>query len=348
MSLFRRALRTQSRIRLALVGPAGSGKTFTALRIATGLIEPGQRVAVIDTEHASSNLYADETNPDGGTFDFDVLDLAAMDGHGYRVEKYIRGLREAEIHGYPIVIIDSLSHAWAGEGGVLDYAADVTARSKSRNGFSEGWRKATPLHNQLVNAMLTYPGHVIVTLRSKVEWVVERVVRNGREQSVPRKVGLQPVQREGLDYEFTVVADLDAEHQFTVSKTRCSALADRSFVRPGADVANILRGWLAGADPLAPIDPASVVSPEQDHPTGWPTDRPHFTAKLRKHGLTVEQVRLARAAQGSENPDPANWSQASRDSLLRGLEEKPSQAFAWLGLEGPEPQSTHSATVAEA
>ncbi|MEO0601412.1 MAG: AAA family ATPase [Myxococcota bacterium] len=246
MSLFQKARRTDSRLRLALLGPAGSGKTFTALRIAHGMIQSGERVAVIDTEHASSTLYAGEDNPDGGPFDFDVLDLAAMPGGGrYSVEKYLTAIKGAAQSGYPVLIIDSLSHAWAGEGGLLDFVHERSLRSKSKNSFT-GWRDATPLHNRLVEAILGYPGHVIATLRTKVQWVVEK---DEKGQSVPRKVGLQPIQREGLDYEFTVVADVDPEtHTMVVTKTRCAALADRSFPKAGADVAAVLSNWLDGAE----------------------------------------------------------------------------------------------------
>ena len=257
MSFFQRARRTDSRLRLALLGPAGSGKTFTALRLAHGMLGPEQRVAVIDTEHASSNLYADETNPDGGTFDFDVLDLASMPGSGrYSVEKYLAAIREAAEAEYPILIIDSLSHAWAGEGGLLDFVHERTLRSKTKNSFA-GWRDATPLHNRLIEAILGYPGHVIATLRTKVQWVIEQ---DAKGQPVPRKVGMQPIQREGLDYEFTVVADIDAEtHTLVVTKTRCAALADRSFPKAGADVAAVLTDWLGGA-----VDDAYDLSAFQD------------------------------------------------------------------------------------
>lgn len=252
LNLFQKARRTDSRLRLALLGPAGSGKTFTALRIARGLIAPDQRLAVIDTEHASSNLYAGEVNPDGGTFDFDVLDLASMPGSGkYSVEKYLAAIRAAADEGYPVLILDSLSHAWAGEGGLLDYVHERTLRSKTKNSFA-GWRDATPLHNRLVESILGYPGHVIATMRTKVQWVVEQ---DAKGQSVPRKVGLQPIQREGLDYEFTVVADVDPEnHTLVVTKTRCAAIADRSFPKAGADVAEILTNWLDGATPQPAYD----------------------------------------------------------------------------------------------
>jgi len=246
LSLFHKARRTDSRLRLALLGPAGSGKTFTSLRVGHAMLAPGERLAVIDTEHASSNLYASESNPDGGRFDFDVLDLAAMPGSGrYSVDKYLAAIRAAAEAGYPVLVIDSLSHAWAGEGGLLDYVNERTQRSRTRNGL-EGWREATPLHNRLVEAILGYPGHVITTMRTKVQWVVEK---DEKGQSVPRKVGLQPIQREGLDYEFTVVADVDPEtHTLVVRKTRCPALADRAFPRAGADLADVLTGWLAGAE----------------------------------------------------------------------------------------------------
>lgn len=254
-NMFQRATRTKGRLRLGLVGPPGSGKTFSALRIAVRLLKGSEggngRIAFIDSEHGSASLYVDEDNPDGGTFDFDVVDLAEWRGK-FRVENYLKAISGAKDAGYRVLVIDSLSHAWAGEGGILEFVD-----SKSGSSFSNGWRDATPKHNRLVDAILSYPGHVIVCLRSKVEYIIEQI----KGKSVPKKVGMQPIQRGGIEFEFSVVGDMTQEDKaLHITKTRCSALAGGIYKEPGADVAEILLEWLnKGGDAAEPK--SDVVPP---------------------------------------------------------------------------------------
>lgn len=322
--MFKKATRTETRIRLGLVGPAGSGKTMTALRIGAGLLENGQRMAVIDTEHASANLYAEESNPDGGVLDFDSLDLASMAGAGtYSVDKYLQAIRMAKAAGYRVLVIDSLSHAWAGDGGVLEYVDQQAKKSRSGSTFA-AWRQGTKLQNELVEALLAYPGHVIVTMRSKVEYVTE----NGKVH----KLGLQPVQREGLDFEFTITADIDVEtHTMSIGKTRCSALADRTFRQAGADVAQILRDWMAGAKE-APQPPPPA---ERPHHASWSTDRPRFCARLNELGTSYDEVKAA--LENQNKPKPSTWPQKHRDALVQALRDGP--GWSRLGIDRPVPDA---------
>lgn len=221
--MFQRATKKKSRARVALIGPSGSGKTYTALTIARGL---GGKIAVIDTERGSASKYS------GDVADFDVCELTS-----FEPQKYIDAMADAAASGYDAIVIDSLSHAWMGEGGILDQKD-----KKSGGGSFNDWRTLTPQHNALVNALLSFPGHLIGTMRVKTEYVVEKDERTGK--SVPRKVGLAPVQRDGLEYEFDVVADIDPDHCMHVTKSRCPALADAAIRKPGADVAKALRTWL--------------------------------------------------------------------------------------------------------
>jgi nucleoside-triphosphatase THEP1 len=229
MSGFKRATKAQAKLRLGLIGPAGSGKTMTAIRVAHGL---GGRVAVIDTERGSASLYAGERG-----LAFDVLELDT-----YEADKFIDAIREAEQAGYDVLIIDSLSHAWAGKGGILEFVDNAAKRSGG--GSFAGWRDATPRHNQLVDAILGAKLHIICTLRSKVEHVIEQV--NGRTQV--RKVGLQPVQRDGLEYEFTVVGDVNQDHELIVTKTRAAWLKDAIIREAGEELGKKLAEWLAGGE----------------------------------------------------------------------------------------------------
>lgn len=246
MAGFKKATKSAARLRLGLIGPAGSGKTYTALRIAAGL---GGRIAVIDTERGSASLYAGERG-----IEFDAIELAT-----YEVDKFIDGIKDAVDGGYSVLIIDSLSHAWAGKGGILEFVDNAGKRNQGGGNFG-AWREATPRHNQLVDAILGAPIHIICTLRSKVEYVVENV--GGRNQV--RKVGLQPVQRDGLEYEFTVVGDVTQEHDLVVTKTRAAFLKDQVIREAGEQLGKDLAAWLSDGVPAqAPAPAAAPARP------GW-------------------------------------------------------------------------------
>jgi hypothetical protein len=240
MISFQKATKKQAKARIGLVGPAGSGKTYSALAIAATL---GARVAVVDTERGSASKYSDK-------FSFEVLELTT-----HSPERYVEAIQAAEQAGFDVLIIDSLSHAWIGKDGALDQV-DKRASSGRDNNFT-AWRHVTPMHNALVDAMLGAKLHIIATLRSKTEWVLEKEMKNGREITVPRKIGMAPVQREGLDYEFDIVGDLDTEHNLTISKTRCSELANQIIRKPGKEFAETVRSWLT--DGAAVIVPATAT-----------------------------------------------------------------------------------------
>lgn len=227
---FRKAEKRKAKLRLGITGTAGSGKTYGALLVAKGL---GGKTVLLDTEKGSGDLYS-------GMFEYDIGEIEAP----YTVEKYIEGIKQAESLGYDIIIIDSLSHAWAGEGGLLERVDNIAAASRSGNSYT-AWREVTPMHNKLIEAMLTSPCHVIATMRSKTEYVI---VENDKGRKEPRKVGLAPVQREGMDYEFGVVFDLAQNHMASVSKDRTS-LFDGQFFQLSEKTGEMLRQWLeSGVD----------------------------------------------------------------------------------------------------
>lgn len=239
---FAKASKKKIRLRLALVGPSGSGKTYTALRIAAGL---GKRVCVIDTEAGSASLYAD-------AFAFDVLELAT-----FSPETYVRAIEAADAAGYDVIVIDSLTHAWTGKEGALEQVDAAAARSKGNSYVA--WRSVTPMHNALIDAMLHSKAHLIATMRAKTEYVMEE---DGRGKKTPRKIGMAPIQRDGMEYEFTLVADLDYDHRFVVSKTRCAALDGAVITKAGEDVASLLLAWLDSGDaPVERLPVADAPSP---------------------------------------------------------------------------------------
>lgn len=229
---FKKATRTQAKLRLALIGPSGSGKTWTALTFAKTL---GKRVAVIDSEHESASLYA------GDVADFDALGLTT-----FAPRTYVEAIKAAEQQGYDVIVVDSLSHAWAGKDGALEMVDKAAKRSQAGNSYT-AWRDVTPEHNALVDAMVQCKAHLIVTMRSKTEYVLQE---DSRGKKVPKKIGMAPIQRDGLEYEFTVVAEMDLDHNFMVSKTRCNALDGAVISKPGPEVANTLLAWLNSGAPM--------------------------------------------------------------------------------------------------
>ena len=222
---FRKAEKRKAKLRLGITGAAGSGKTYGALLIAKGL---GGKTVLLDTENGSGDLYA-------ALFDYDVGAIGAP----YTIDKYIEGIKQAEALGYEIIVIDSLSHAWAGEGGLLEQVDNIAAGSRSGNSYT-AWRQVTPQHNKLIETMLNSPCHIIATMRSKTEYVI---VENDKGKKEPRKVGLAPVQREGMDYEFGVVFDLGQNHMAAVSKDRTSLFDGKTFAI-SEQTGEILRQWL--------------------------------------------------------------------------------------------------------
>jgi len=221
---FQKAQRIVKKARIGICGAAGSGKTLSALKIACGL---GVKIALVDTENNSSVLYADR-------IDFDVLNIEPP----FEIDKYIKAIHQAEAAGYDVLILDSISHAWAGEGGLLDTQGKLA--DGGMNSFT-AWRKLTPQHNAFIEAMIRSKLHLIATMRSKMDYVVET---NEKGKSVPKKVGLTPVQREGMDYEFDIVFDLDLGHNAQSSKDRSSLFDGRLVSKPDDNIGKQILEWL--------------------------------------------------------------------------------------------------------
>jgi hypothetical protein len=239
---FRRAVKYDAKLRFAVCGPSGSGKTYTLLQLATEL---GGPVALVDTERGSASKYAD-------IFDFDVLELASYDPQGL-----IEIIDHAAASGYRVLCTDSLSHFWNGKDGELDKVDRAARRMQTPNSFA-AWKQVTPLHNALIDKIVSAPLHILVSMRAKTEWILDRDERTGK--TVPRKVGLAPVMRDGIEYEFDVCGDMDQENTLVITKSRCPKLAGGVFPKPGKELADVLKEWLGGA-------PAQEVEPEPSKTT---------------------------------------------------------------------------------
>jgi hypothetical protein len=226
--MFKKAERKQSKLRLAICGPAGSGKSYSSIMIAKGLTQKNGKIAVIDTENGSSELYSHIAN-------FDVATLTPP----YTPQRYIDLIKMAEKSGYSTLIIDSLSHAWQGSGGILEMHEKAT---KGKTNSFAAWGVVTPLHNALIEAIISSPIHIIATMRTKTAYEV--ATENGRTKV--QKLGLAPVQRDGMDYEFTVVFDLLSDsHIAVVTKDRTGLFANQpEQFQPSETTGKKLLQWL--------------------------------------------------------------------------------------------------------
>jgi hypothetical protein len=228
MSLFKKATKNEAKLRLAIAGPSGSGKTYTALSIASGL---GGPIAFVDTEHGSASKYAD-------IFSFDVLELHAP----YHPDKYIEAIAGAAQAGYKVVILDSISHAWNGTGGLLELVEQAAKRMKTPNSYT-AWGDVTPIQNRFIESIVSASIHVIATMRSKQAYVQNKD-NNGR--TVISKQGMEPIQRDSMEYEFDIFLEMNMDNDGLVGKTRCPEMTGKVYAKPGKQVAAILSEWLSG------------------------------------------------------------------------------------------------------
>lgn len=263
MSLvFRKARRQQAKLRLAITGPSGSGKTYGGLLLAKGL---GGKIAVIDTEHGSASLY-------DSLVEFDTLNLEPP----YRPERFIEAIKAAEEAGYDTIIIDSITHEWSGPGGCLEMNEEI-ARSKFRGNTWSAWSETNTRHRAFIDAILASRCHIIATMRSKTE--TAQVDEGGRK--VVKKLGMKSEQRDGAEYEFTVVLDLVHDGHFA------TASKDRSLLFQGdpkpitVETGRRLLDWLNGG---ASPDEASTL-PAQPSPETAPA-----TMATKSQGLLIQKL----------------------------------------------------------
>ena len=280
------AVKSERALKMAIDGPTGSGKTLTALYVASGLA-PGVKPTLIDTENKSSSLYANLVK-------FSQIDLSAP----FSPERYCAAIRfaEREAPGSPL-IIDSLSHAWNAEGGVLEMADRF-----------DKWKTATPEHQSLLRAIIQSDLDIIVTMRTDTEWVIEKD-QNGK--NVPRKVGTKATQRKDVEYEFDIVARLDTEHVMEITKTRLAEFDRGVYKKPGAEFGAKVKAALSGAPrEVTASAPAATAIPDALKPF----IREHYGIKptaqleqwLAREGVTTEQAverwvaEAARASGGAQ------------------------------------------------
>ena len=238
---FQKASRKRVKLKLAITGPSGSGKTYSALRLATGL---GGKIALIDTENASASLYADK-------FAFDTVDVKPpFDG-----QQFIDNIALAVAGGYDVVIVDSASHFWQG---ILDWKSHLDERPGA-NSYTN-WNQAGKKYQNILDALLQSPIHVICCMRSKMAYELQE---NERGKKVPVKIGLAPIIREGGEYDFGTVFDIQMDHCAKTSKDRSGLFTDQVF-QVTEETGKALRKWVDTGAPPAVANPPTIAGSNPD------------------------------------------------------------------------------------
>lgn len=207
--MFEKVVRAKSKARIALIGPSGAGKTLSALYLAYGITGDWSKIALIDTEHERGRFYAERDDLQTGAYLYESLTPP------YSPEKYISLVKGAEeiVGENGVIIVDSFSHAWDNEGGVLDIKSEI-AKQKGKNDYT-AWDEAGKVQNNLVNTILSTKCHTLITMRTKMAYAMEI---NDRGKNVPVKIGLAPVQRENTEYEFDICFQISQQHIASISK----------------------------------------------------------------------------------------------------------------------------------
>ena len=233
----KKSQRSEAKLRLSLQGSPGSGKSMSALLIAYGITGNYSTIAVIDSERGSANLYSNLGS-------YYVLNLEEP----FTPEKYIEAIRLCEQSGIEVIIIDSASHEWSGKGGCLEIHEKTTSAMKIPNSFT-AWATVTPLHQAFIDAILQSTCHIITTLRTKTEYVINE--RNNR--MTPQKVGMAGIQRDGWEYEVTISLEIDDEHNASCSKDRTGLFADKGKFRITPETGQIISNWCRAGKSLQDI-----------------------------------------------------------------------------------------------
>ena len=245
MGLFTIATRNNAKARIAMIGVTGSGKTLGALYTAFGLAGDWGKVALIDTERERARFYANRSDLETGEF------LYAPLGPPYSAERYKEYVGEAAGLVGPdgCVIVDSFSHAWNNEGGVLEQKEKIASSGRPGMNSYTAWNEAGKIQNSLVNSILSADCHIVVTMRSKMDYMLDE---DEKGKMKPQKVGLAPIQRDDTEYEFDIIFDIDRSHKAHITKNTSFLEAYGERITPALGIS--LRNWLDdGTEPPAAV-----------------------------------------------------------------------------------------------
>lgn len=240
MTLLRKAERQKAKLRIGVSGPSGAGKTYSALILAKSIASSMDKVAIIDTENGSADLYSH-------LGEYNVLRLESP----YSPEAYSAAIKECEKAGMEVIIIDSVTHEWDGKGGSLEIN-ELLAKTKYKGNTWAAWSETTPRHQKFIDSITTSPVHMITTARSKTDTIQT-------EDKKIKKVGLKEIQREGFEYELTLNFTLDRDgHYATASKDRTGIFIDKDPFVITEETGKTLKAWAE-----AGIDPAEIAAKEK-------------------------------------------------------------------------------------
>lgn len=242
MSLLRKASRKKAKIRLGLSAVAGGGKTYSALLIAYGMCQDWSKIALIDTENGSGDLYCH-------LGEYNVLPLHSP----FTPEKYSEAIKACETAGMEVIIIDSITHEWDGKGGCLEIVDQITQGSTSKNSYV-AWGKVTPRHQAFIEAMLSSTSHIITTVRRKQDY---EMTKDERGKLQVEKAGLKEITRDGWEYELTVNLQMDTSHLAKASKDRTGLFMGKPEFIPSIETGKLIAEWCdTGTDPKLEIEEA--------------------------------------------------------------------------------------------
>ena len=238
----RKATRQKAKIRLGLSAVSGGGKTYSAILIAKGLCGDLSKVAIIDTENGSADLYSH-------LGDYNVLPITAP----FTPEKYVEAIKACENAGMEVIIIDSITHEWDGKGGCLEIVDQLTQGSSSKNSYVS-WGKVTPRHQAFIDAILQSSAHMITTVRRKQDY---EMTKDNNGKIKVEKAGLKEVTREGFEYELTVNLELDHGHHAIASKDRTGLFMGKPEFKPSEETGKMIAEWCeSGLDPQQYVNDA--------------------------------------------------------------------------------------------
>lgn len=273
-NVFRKAERKQSKIRISMAGVSGSGKTYSALRLARGLASAWNKVAMIDTENGRGDLYSD-------LGEYNIITLKAP----FNPERFIEAIKTCEDQGMEVIIIDSISHEWEGKGGCLE-SNDQLAEVKFKGNTWAAWSHTTPRHRKFIEAIIASPCHIITTMRSKTETIMTDSKR-------VKKVGTKDIQREGFSYEMTVSFDIDREkHMALAGKDNTHLFEDENpFVISEADGIKILK-WNKSGKKDMPTKEQTAIFKDQLKELKMTKAKWEKATKLEWDKLTEKEAEL--------------------------------------------------------
>jgi hypothetical protein len=323
----KKAQRSKSFLRLGLASPSGGGKTAGALIIAYGLLkekypklpdnEIWSKIAIIDTERGSGELYV---GSEIAGLKFGVYNAITLTPP-FEVSKYIQAMDLCEQSGIEVCILDSTTHAWSGEGGLLEQQNNAAKRT---NNSWTAWRDITPQHNKFVDKMLQSPMHVIATMRSKQEYVQEKDEQTNK--TTVRKLGMEPEQRKGMEYEFTLFLDIDVDHNAYGAKDR-TTLFDKKTFKITANTGKQLMDWLNNSVDTAPVVVATAHPASKE--TGLDSLKLEVIALCKELGGKTNANLMATLKRYTPSGNPNEITDEAKLGQLRAelLDEKEERAL---------------------